>query len=359
MLFMKAVSNHLASVSGPVMVTGATGLVGHALVCRLLEDGYVVHALVRNPLKAKFPASDHLRIFLGDITNPGEVARAMEGCAYVFHTAAMTKPATNDRQQMYSVNLEGTKNVLEAALLWGVRRLVFTSSCAVAGASYQRPLTEDDPRIEPFHLDYEASKKLAEDLVQAYRNKGLDCVIVSPTKIFGEGVPGHDISLNRIIAQFLRYHCIALPRRHFKVSVVYLPDVVEGLTRAMWQSPPNEKFFLSGHRIEQVALFKKIAAIAGFNALIIPVYQWMALLFGYCLKWKSLLTPGDSFNPNAVKALFHHYEYSSAKARRQLGLHFTSLDESLRRTIAFLQKGGDVPHIAVPGPKLVHHEMAN
>lgn len=336
---MTAVSNHLASVSGPVLVTGATGLVGHALVCRLLEDGYVVHALIRNPLKAKFPATDHLRIFLGDITHPDEVVRAMEGCACVFHTAAMTRPWTKDRAQMYKVNLGGTRHVLDAALKLNIKRVVFTSSCAVAGPSFNAPLTEEDPRMAPYLHDYEISKKLAEYLVTVYRQKGLDVVIVSPAKVFGEGIPSHSISLNSIITGFLKRKFIVLPRPgNYLVSVIYLKDVVKGHVLAMWQSPPNEKYFLSGHCLPQSEIFRKVAQMAGVAARVIIVPKWLARATSYSMFIRGLFTPDDSFNPDSVKALFHHYAYSSEKAQRLLGLQFTPLDESLRNTIDFMKR---------------------
>jgi nucleoside-diphosphate-sugar epimerase len=344
------VNNHRIANDGPVLVTGANGLIGRALVLRLLQEGYSVHALVRHFSKAKFPANDRLTLCLGDITQPAQVAKAMEGCDYVFHTAAMTQPWTRDRAQMYKVNLGGTRHVLDAAMKLKVKRVVFTSSCAVAGPSFNAPLTEEDPRMAPYLLDYEISKKLAEDLVTVYREKGLDVVMVSPTKVFGEGIASHSISLNSILSGFLKRKFIVLPSPGDRlVSLIYLNDVVQGHMLAMWKSPPNEKYFLSGHWLPQSELFRIVAQMAGVAARVIIVPKWLARAFGYALFIRGLFSANDSFRPEAVKTLFHHYAYSSEKAQRLLGLQFTPLDESLRNTVAFLTRNELVAgHIAKP-----------
>ena len=153
--------------SKTAFVTGATGFVGQALVRALLQDNWQVHALVRKIPDEMFPENANLIWHTGDIRDAEAVATAMRDCDCVFHTAALTTAWDENRDAMYSTNVKGTENVFKAALAHGIRRVVFTSSCSVAGVAANLELTEDDPRMEHFELHYEVTKKLAEDLADA------------------------------------------------------------------------------------------------------------------------------------------------------------------------------------------------
>lgn len=321
-------------------VTGATGFVGQALVSALLQDNWQVHALVRKIPVEMFPENANLIWHTGDIRDAEAVATAMRDCDCVFHTAALTTAWDEDRDAMYSTNVAGTENVFKAALAHGIRRVVFTSSCSVAGAASNLELTEDDPRMEHFELHYEVTKKLGEDLADVYRSKGLDIVIVSPAKIFGEGYPGHHISLNKIMIDFLRFGCIPLPgNKNLKMSVVFLEDVVQGHLKAMKESEANEKYFLSGHIVTQHEFFEMTARAAGSKAFVLPLPNWAMMLVGYGMGLKGKLLPGGTpFKAGTIRHMFRNYQYSSSKAQATLGWQITPLEESIRRTLAFHHK---------------------
>ncbi|OLY90861.1 NAD dependent epimerase/dehydratase family protein [Cnuella takakiae] len=147
-----------------LFLTGATGYVGHRLALHAAKRGYQVQALVRN-LQRNLPRHPNIRFFTGDITDAASVDRAMEGCQQVIHAAALARYYHPRASEFFRVNVGGTHHVLEAALRQGISRLVFTSTCAVLGPSYGRPVTETDTRLRPFDNDYEVSKYCAEQLV--------------------------------------------------------------------------------------------------------------------------------------------------------------------------------------------------
>ena len=187
-----------------ILVTGATGYVGHQLALTLAERGNEVHVLVRNPDSVNVPTHKNIRVFTGDITDRQSITAAIRECEQVYHTAAIVKIFAKDPSVFYKVNVEGTNNLLAEALELGVKKFVFTSSCGVLGTSVLEPKCENDPRTTGFDNDYEFTKFLAENLVKNYIHKGLFTVIVSPSKVFGPGIETHPISVNKVIKNFIK-----------------------------------------------------------------------------------------------------------------------------------------------------------
>jgi nucleoside-diphosphate-sugar epimerase len=326
--------------SKTVLVTGASGFMGQALVKTLLQDNWQVHALVRKMHGHLFPDSPNLSWHIGDIRDAEAVASAMRGCSYVFHTAALTTAWEENWDAMHSTNVKGTENVFKAALAHGIKRVVLTSSCSVAGPTANLALTEDDPRMEHFDLHYEVTKKIGEDIAEAYQRKGLDIVIVRPSKIFGEGYPSHNISLNKLMINFLQFGFIPLPcGRELKMSVVFLEDVVKGHLKAMMESEANQKYFLAGHIVTQREFFEITAKVAGSKAFVLPLPKWAMIMMGYGMALKGKLLPGAApFKASTIRHMFRSYQFSSSKAQATLAWEITPLEESIRRTLAFLDK---------------------
>src|SRR5882724_3448473 len=149
-----------------ILVTGATGYIGQQLVKVLAERQNTVHILVRDIHSSNIPQHVNIKIFKGDITEPETIDKAIAGCERVFHAASFAKLTAKDPLVFFKVNVEGTRNILEASLKHGVKRLVYTSSGSVFGPSLKNPLCENDPRIVSFESDYDLTKHLAENLVR-------------------------------------------------------------------------------------------------------------------------------------------------------------------------------------------------
>src|SRR5439155_14086725 len=119
--------------------------------------------LLRDCNSGKRPVHPSIHYFKGDINNPTSIVAAMQGCEAVLHAAALAQLWNKDRKLFYKVNVEGTKNMLEAARDQGAKKFVFTSTCGVLGPSYAQPVCEEDPRRTAFENDYEISKYCAEE----------------------------------------------------------------------------------------------------------------------------------------------------------------------------------------------------
>jgi nucleoside-diphosphate-sugar epimerase len=163
------------------LVTGGSGFFGHLLVERLLARGDSVRNFDLTPADDEFAGVD---FHLGDIRDAAAVRRACEGIDVVYHNVAQ-QPLSKDPELMRTVNLDGTRNLLSAALDGGVRKVIFTSSTAVFGIPAELPIrrsTKPTP-IEPYGRTKVASERLCLDYIE----RGLDVTMVRPRTILGHG----------------------------------------------------------------------------------------------------------------------------------------------------------------------------
>jgi nucleoside-diphosphate-sugar epimerase len=321
-----------------ILVTGASGYIGNQLAHRLAAAGQQVHALIRSDVQSKSLQHANITLFKGDLNHPQSIARAMRGCYQVYHTAARTGAWAKDPRLFYTVNVDGTQNLLQAARKAGVERLVFTSSSGVLGPSSGAPVQEQAQRTLPFRIDYDRSKKLAEDLIRQ-EARSLPAVIVAPSKVYGPGPTSHALTANAIIQRFLHKRLAFIPYPGTQqVCFAYAPDVVQGHLLAMEKGRAGETYILGGHNISYYEFFNRIRTLAGFHGRIVPVSKWLIRTWAEGQHLRHRLTGAPVGLPrNAVDHAFHSYTFSSDKAMQQLGYTITPLDEALDQTIQFLR----------------------
>ena len=126
------------------LLTGSTGFIGNELAKALIAGGDKLHLLVRSPEKALSLGNQNITLFKGDVTDAGSIEKAIKGCDGVFHLAAVAKVWSSHPENSFRVNVEGTKNILEAAERNGIAKVVFTSS-----AGTLRPTGADELADEP------------------------------------------------------------------------------------------------------------------------------------------------------------------------------------------------------------------
>jgi nucleoside-diphosphate-sugar epimerase len=186
-----------------VLLTGATGYVGHQLALTLAENKFKVHALVRDLGSFKVPKHDNITLFQGDICDYPSILKAIENCDYVFHTAAYTNLKCRSIENFFSTNVVGTENLLKAALHHKVKKVIYTSTLSTYGPSYKQvPIIETQPRIASYANDYELTKSMSEEIVYSYFKKGLSCIILNVSKVYGPGLATFSNGVNRLISMF-------------------------------------------------------------------------------------------------------------------------------------------------------------
>lgn len=324
-----------------ILITGATGYIGYKLALEAARRNYTVHILVRDLQSPLLPIHPNIIKFKGDITDKRSVMAAMQGCTKVMHAAAIAKLSAKDNGIFYSVNVEGTRNMLEAALALGVKRFVFTSSGAVIGPSGKYPMSENDPRIVAFENDYEISKHWAEELVKEYSRKGLFATIVAAPRVYGPGHECNGNTMNALLKTILSMRIAFVPSCDKVVAnYAFVDDVVNGHFLAMEKGLGGEKYILGGENLSYRSFFQTIKQQAGkqIRLIRIPTFLlrlWSLLYMTVC----NLIGKETHLSPRVVDRLAQNRALSCEKAIRQLGYSVTPFAEGMQKTILHLSGG--------------------
>lgn len=322
-----------------VLVTGANGFLGSWLCRRLQNDGHQVFALVR-------PSSDlseleglrYEKIF-GDVTDRASLDRAFQGMDAVFHLAGLIAYKRSELARMRKINVEGTRNVVEACLATKVPRLVHLSSITAVGAGFspnEIQTEESKYNIANLHLGYFDTKHEAEKIVLGAASKGLDAVVLNPGTIYGPG----DAKKGSRSTQ------LKVARGKFPfytpggVNVIHVEDAVDGIVRGWQQGRKGERYLLGSENITIKNLFEMIAAEAG-----VPAPKWKlprAALFavGRFGDLKEQLGGKASVSvENAWSSTLYHY-LDNSKAKRELGLNPRPAREAIRASVGWMKDHG-------------------
>jgi len=268
----------------------------------------------------------------------------MNGCAQVYHTAALAKLWTKDASDFFDVNVVGTRNVLEAALAIQVKRVVHTSTCGVWGPTLKFPVSENDPRIAGFPIPYERTKFLAELEVKAACAKGLDAVIVNPSRVYGKGPVTESNTVGKMVSAYVKGRWRINPAGGKQVSnYAYLEDVVRGHVAAMQKGIVGERYILGGEDVSYEQFFRQVGEAAGRNYRLVNVSATTIKWYSRIEWLKTTLTGLPPFLlPEFADRLRFDQRYSSQKAIRDLGYIITPFNKGIRDTVYYLQSTSHV-----------------
>ncbi len=235
------------------LVTGATGCVGANIVEALSARGYAVRALRRATSKLDALTGLDPEYAIGDVLDEASLFAAMNGCALVFHAAAVSQYWRNGPEAIYAANVAGTRNVLRAALAQGAQRVIFTSSVAVLGVPAERGQLLDESAVfnlRPAQFHYGHSKVLAEAEVQRAVAEGLDVVIVNPVSVIGQ----RDVHFvgGEILRTAKRGLLIGAPPGG--MGIVSAQATGEGHVLAAERGRTGERYIFNGENISHRAL---------------------------------------------------------------------------------------------------------
>jgi nucleoside-diphosphate-sugar epimerase len=322
-----------------ILITGATGYIGYKLAMEAARRNYTVHILVRDLQSPLLPEHRNIIKFKGDITDKGSVITAMTNCDKVMHAAAIAKLSAKDNNIFYSVNVEGTRNMLDAALALGIKKFVFTSSGAVIGPSGKYPMSENDPRITAFENDYEISKHWAEELVKEYCRRGLFAIIVAAPRVYGPGHECNGNTMNVLLKNILSMRLAFVPScDNVVANYAFVDDVVNGHFLAMEKGLGGEKYILGGENLSYRSFFQTIKQNTGKKIKLIRIPKLLIKLWSFlymCIC--SLLKKETHISPKVIDRLAQNRALSSDKAVKQLGYSITPFSEGIQKTILHLK----------------------
>jgi len=319
-------------------VTGGTGFIGRVLVRKLLERGETVHLLCRRTSDLSGLTDEGIRTFYGDVTDSSSLRQPMRGCEGVYHLAGYARNWAPDPSVYYEINVGGLRNVAEAALDCGVRRVVFTSTCLTLGPSREGVAHERTQRgPEPPLTEYERTKLLAEREAAAFAARGLDIVIVNPTRVYGPGKMTEGNSVTRMVQMFMEGRWPFVPGNGEQVgNYAYVDDVAEGHIRAMERGRAGQRYVLGGQNASFNEFFAVLARLTGrrpprhLPACVARLFARLELLRARVFGGYPLITPGW------METFLRDWAFSNARARQELGCPFRGLEEGLKATCEWL-----------------------
>jgi dihydroflavonol-4-reductase len=325
------------------LVTGPDGLLGSNIVRTLLDAGHEVHALVHPSSRSTTLDGLSVQIFQGDILDQNSIAAAIAGCDNVIHAAASTAMYPPRDPKITTINVDGTRNMLEAAEKQGVKRFVHIGSASSFGfGTMLQPGTEESSyKYKKYGLAYYDSKLTAQKLVlQHVKEEKIDAVVVNPTFMFGPFDSGP--SSGRMLLKFKEIPFPVYPPggRNFADA----RDVAAGAVAAIAKGRTGECYILGNRNMDMKDFFALVADTVGEKAPNIPLPEWGMLFAG------AVGTAIGRIDKNAKPEVTWEIAlsgntgsyYSAAKAIRELGLPQTPVEKALEDEWRWLSDNGYV-----------------
>jgi len=311
------------------LVTGASGFVGAAVARALLAAGHQVRVLVRAQSSRRNLAGLAVEPVIGDLADVGALDAALQGCEALFHVAADYRLWAPDPQALYRSNVDGTRNIVEAARRSDVKRVVYTSSVATIGL---RPDSEPSDETDVAPLDamighYKRSKFLAENWVLQAARDGAPIVIVNPSTPIGPGdvkpTPTGRLVLDAATGRMPAYVDTGL-------NIVHVDDVAAGHLLAYQHGRIGERYILGGTDLSLQRILSMIALASGRPAPRLRLPLNLLLPVAYAAEALARLRGRETrITVDGIRMARHRMYFSSAKAVRELGYRWRPAQQAI------------------------------
>ena len=323
-----------------VMITGATGFVGYHTAQALLAEGHEVSLLVRSvdKLLNLFGEDRVQQVVRGDVTDAAQVARALDGCDAVVHSAAMVSTHAADAERVWRTNVEGTRLVIGGAVERGIDRVIHVSSVTALYDPQADTLTEDSPPGRA-HNAYGRSKVACEEYVRGLQAEGAAVQITYPAQVIGPDDPG--LTEPHQGLQLLLKGII--PITSSGTQYVDVRDIAEVHRRLLESPAPSNRYVLGGHYLDWRDVAESLQAVTGRRLLTVPMPGLAARLSGRIYDRVSGHLPVDlPFGLEAMEYATRWVPLDNARVERELEFCFRPLQESLYDTLHWLYDSGHI-----------------
>jgi nucleoside-diphosphate-sugar epimerase len=308
-------------------MTGATGFVGGHLLTALRAQGHEVVAVVRNP-----DVDLDADLVKGDVTSRGSLVDAFEGVDGVFHVAGWYKIGDDHPEDGWAVNVQGTRNVMEAAVEAGVPRVVYTSTVAINSDTHGEVMDETYEFTGQHISVYDQTKAEAHKVAASYADR-LDVVTVMPGGVYG---PGDTSTIGELIAQ-TALGGRALAPAGLQMCEAHVDDIATGHILGMDKGRRGQSYMLAGPQTSVVELLRLVADVAGGKApIVLP-----DIVVGLSARTMGVLERGlpvpSTYRSETLRASRASYLGNPAKAQRELGWQARDLREGITQTVEWIK----------------------
>jgi len=321
-------------------VTGATGLVGSAVVRALLQKGHRVRVFVRPSSDRRNLADLSVEISEGSLEDVQSLARAVAGCRFVYHVAADYRIWVPDPAPMFRANVAGTRDLLLAALEAGVERMIYTSSVATLGLVPDGSADETTPSsAEDMIGPYKRSKFEAEELAREFaRQRGAPVVIVNPSTPVGPG----DVKptpTGRLILEAARGQMPAFVDTG--LNIVHVDDVAAGHLAAAEKGRIGERYILGGQNLSLAEILAMVSRTVGRRPPRLRVPHTMLFPVAFGAELAARITGREPFvTLDGLRMSRKKMYFTSDKASRELGYKPRLAREAIADAVSWFKTNG-------------------
>jgi dihydroflavonol-4-reductase len=323
-----------------VFVTGGNGFVGLNVVSALVASGHEVVALVRPGSNTTYLEPFDVNIVRGNLDDIAALAEAMRGADAAIHTAGNTSCNWRDLPQLEAVNVHGTRNVVEAALAAGLRRLVYTSTTSTIGAyNDENRVADETVPLTGYRArsPYAVTKRKAEDIVLAAGARGLETVILNPAEVVGSY--DYNLQWGRLL---VAAHYDQIPfNPPGGASFCAAADVGRAHVSALTCGKPGQRYLLGGENIRFSRFIDVVAEVLG-KPVRIPQGNYRLLYLKAIAQQKlaPLLSRPPAVEPYRMRVMGCSYYYDSGKAERELGYRSAPIAQMVRDCADWYRSSG-------------------
>lgn len=322
-----------------VLVTGAAGFIGSHVVRELLKENVEIRAMIRPGENTRNLDGLEIETIEADVLNPAAVDRALAGVDTLFHLAAIYQLWLKDRRSIYDVNLEGSRIVLWAAYKKNLEKVVYTSSIAGIGISPGKQVSnEETPFCHWDAPDYVRTKYLSQQDALGFARNGMPLVIVNPAFPFGarDVVP---TPTGRLIVDCINGKIPALFEMGF--CAVDVEDVAKGHVLAAKNGRVGQMYILGNENITVKDFYQRVGRVAGVRAPSITLPAAFVVATAYFMEKHAERTgKTPTATPTVVRYSNQYLYYDNSKARKELGLAPTPIDDSIQRAVEWFRENG-------------------
>ncbi|MBN1219337.1 MAG: NAD-dependent epimerase/dehydratase family protein [Anaerolineae bacterium] len=322
-----------------ILITGATGFLGKNLCAHLSNQNYAIKALARPASDTAFLQNLNVDIVYGDVTDPASIRTAIQGCDYVIHAAAHFR-LWGPPEPFLKTNIDGTQNVLEAALAAGVKRLIHISTIIVVGPQKSGAVVTEETPCRPYPTDnYAQTKFLGERLARNYVDKGLPVIILRLGALYG---PHGHYAFNRLFfEEFLRNWRVQVHHGHHIIFPCYVGDAVRAVESALTQGRVGEIYNVSNQSISHKEANQTVSRLANRSSWRINFPGWMMVQLAEILEDIAFFTGREPLYPKNLKPyVFNDWVVDSSKAERELGFTSRTFAEGAQQTLDWYRSRG-------------------
>jgi dihydroflavonol-4-reductase len=319
-----------------VFVTGGSGFVGKPTVARLIEGGHEVRCLLRQASRADELERLGCETIYGDVTDKASVLEGMAGFEWVVNLASLYSFWEPNKDLYRQVNVEGTRNVMEAALEASVYKVVHVSSFVVWGKASRRPFDEETPFGPERFTEYARSKYEGDEEVwELYRRRGLPVVFLYPGIVLGAGDPK---ASGRYIEDLIEGRIPGMVFEDSAFTYVHVNDVAEAIARALGkEGNAGEKYLIGNQTFTQGEYTRMVCETSGASPPKRSIPGSAVMAMAWILTKVADLSgrpPRLGMSTDQMRNLRGGGAFEGGKAERELGLSYTPIGAAIEEEVA-------------------------